>query len=374
MQFANSKNLAGNATPAPMTKNVSLQWARAVAALMVVLYHASEYLFISKSSTWGREHIPSWYGVVGVALFFALSGYLMSRVMEKSTAGTFLTHRIARIYPSFLIVTAVFFAIGTFTGLRPPISLRALTLLPFGTNVTYPLGVEWTLIFEIVFYSFVCLLILFKKQKEAVSFLTGWLLLIAINNVLRPDDPSINLFEPSLLPLVSLNVPFVVGMLLPLIVKGKTPHPLLSIIFAVAAFWVGVSQGIMQARWMIGAGCALVVLSLARHQFTLRLPGKNALNAVGNRLGGYSYALYLVHVPVIRTIYYLLPSMKPGKAFVIAVAASVLVSIPFGELDLFLYRSLKIAVDKWKEDRKRGIAVAFTVTFLAAALVGQHFA
>ena len=174
---------------APSTsKIISLQWLRFLAGSMVLVYHASVYLNLIHQNQYGLERFPTWYGSVGVALFFALSGNLMATAMMKSTAPQFLLHRVGRIYPAFYIVTGLVVLASFFTPARALLDLHALTLFPYG-KTSYPLGVEWTLVFEIAFYMFVFLLILFKKTQHASAFLIGWLALILVHN--HPSgDPS----------------------------------------------------------------------------------------------------------------------------------------------------------------------------------------
>ncbi len=162
------------AVAAPGSKIHSLQWLRFGAALMVALYHASAYQRIMLGNAWADAIVPGWFGPVGVGLFFALSGHLMASAMMRADAPHFILHRIARIYPAFFGTTVIFALLGQFTPIKLPLDIRALSLLPWGGSA-YPLGVEWTLIFEISFYVFVFSLILLCRQKQAASILVGWL-------------------------------------------------------------------------------------------------------------------------------------------------------------------------------------------------------
>ncbi|MCM2455293.1 acyltransferase [Rhizobium sp. CG4] len=355
------------------TKTISLQWLRGVAALMVVVYHASIYLSRMNGSSWGLEIVPSWFGAVGVSLFFALSGYLMARMMNKVSAGSFLLHRIIRIYPTYFFVIAVFLLVGTFSGLTPPIDIRALMLMPLGTGILYPLGVEWTLVFEIAFYVFVFFLILFKRQEHAASFLVGWLVLIFIMSFRWPEDPTTNFFKPSHLPFTALNVAFAAGMLLPLLKRFDVPHPILSAIIAVGLFLLGVSNGIFTGRFAIGVASGLFVLSLARHPILSPYPGKEIIDKIGDRLGGYTYALYLVHVPVIRTVLHVSDFQNPAHAFVAAVVLSVAVGVAVGELDLFAYEKLKAKADRLPEHIKLIGSLSFVGGFIACAVTATFW-
>ncbi|WP_082490752.1 acyltransferase [Aureimonas sp. Leaf454] len=354
--------------PLPRDRAVSLQWLRLVAAAMVVLYHAAVYLQIMKGSTWGTELVPGWFGAVGVGLFFALSGYLMSRIMTTTSFQDFILHRIIRIYPTFFLATILFLGLGTIAGLSPIWDWRSWTLMPSGP-ASYALGVEWTLVFEMMFYVFVGLLILFKKQGSAITVLIAWLLVMNLHNVYRPDDPSINLFHPFGLPFVSLNVAFAAGMLLPLVLKTHVPHPVIAILIGLNTFYIGAHFGTVPVRWGIGIGAGLIVLSLASWQYDGNLPGQRILDRIGDRGGSYTYALYLIHVPIIRMVYVQSDGQDPRFLFWLVVVVSFASSIPFGMLDNYLYRQLKKRSDRASSPVKSSLAFGFVAVFLVYSVL-----
>jgi exopolysaccharide production protein ExoZ len=327
------------------TKIISLQWLRFLAASMVLVYHASVYLNLTHQNSYGLDRFPTWYGSVGVALFFALSGNLMASAMMKSTAPQFLLHRVGRIYPAFFLTTALVVLASFFTPARALLDLHALTLFPYG-KTTYPLGVEWTLVFEIAFYMFVFFLILFRKTQQASAFLIGWLALILVHNVVSPDNPAVNVFHPFTLPWVSLNVSFALGMLFPLVFKQVSPHPVLALVIAYSVFMIGASHSVVGVRWGMGIGSALLVHSLTQFKGIALLRSQTALNVLGDKLGAYSYALYLCHVPVIRTLYTMMGDRPAPTQFWVVILVAILISIPLGELDVRIYRAIKKHIDR----------------------------
>jgi peptidoglycan/LPS O-acetylase OafA/YrhL len=86
--------------------NENLQYLRAIAALAVMLFHAAHYVhgYLGPGLYDVFHHF---LGLYGVAIFFALSGYLMAILAGKQSAHHFLASRIARIYPAMWIATAV---------------------------------------------------------------------------------------------------------------------------------------------------------------------------------------------------------------------------------------------------------------------------
>lgn len=347
----------------------SLQWLRFAAALAVVVYHAAVYQQIMRGSTWALQYVPGWLGVMGVSLFFALSGYLMSSAMTRYAAPQFLLHRVVRIYPPFFLVAALVVVAGIWSPIKPPIDVFALSLLPYGGN-TYPLGVEWTLVFEIAFYVFVATLIALKRQRSAVSVLVGWLGLVLVHNVLYGDDPTVNVFPAHELPFVGVTTGFAFGMLLPLLPLRvlHVLHPAVAAIIGTSAWLLGSTQGVVGGRWGIGFGSALVVVALARFDGWQAVFGDTRLGRLGNRLGNYSYVLYLLHVPVIRTLYTVLPGVGFVRVFALSIVVACLLCIPLGEVDMWMYRRLKARVDRLAPRTQRIAAGAFAAAFAAATV------
>lgn len=350
--------------PEPTGRIYSLQWLRFAAAAAVLVYHGAAHLSLTRGSDWALGFVPAWFGPLGVALFFALSGYLMSSAMLRYSAAQFLMHRVVRIYPTYFLVVLLVVLAGVFSPIQQTLDWNALSLLPYGES-TYALGVEWSLVFEIAFYVFVSALILLRRQKSAATVLIGWLGIILIHNLMSPDNPAINVYPASELPFIGLNTGFAFGMLLPLI-KIRTLHPVAAGIVGYAVWLWGGSNGITWGRWGMGLGCAYLVLSLARFTGWRALFGETFLGRLGNRLGNASYVLYLCHVPVVRTVYVTLPDLGIVRAFVLGIVLSLAISLVLGEIDMRLYRILKRMVDRSSRRVRNVSAITFAAAFCVA--------
>ncbi|MFF9868350.1 acyltransferase family protein [Streptomyces sp. NPDC013953] len=135
---------------------------RAVAAVLVVLYHGCQLLsariegrprFVP-ATDWLYSANPAatlvFEGHTGVALFMVLSGFILTVGAHGRPVryGRFLTNRLLRIYPLYLVVAVL--GMATHVSLPGfPDLLRVLTFttpsLPYG-------GVFWTLCVEMQFY------------------------------------------------------------------------------------------------------------------------------------------------------------------------------------------------------------------------------
>lgn len=88
-------------SPYPYRDN-SLNLFRLVLAAIVLFSHAFYIAGIPGSPAFNGENLGGW----AVAGFFVVSGFLITRSRFRTPAGTFLVHRIARIYPAFLVCIA----------------------------------------------------------------------------------------------------------------------------------------------------------------------------------------------------------------------------------------------------------------------------
>ena len=138
----------------------TLDGARGVAAICVVIYHASFFMNVSI--------LPS--GYLGVDLFFVLSGFVLAHVYElRFAAGMepwrFMALRVARLYPLYILgalvgavsaVAAWRFHAGTLRGSELIVaSITAIFMAPTVYHSQnpdlYPLnGPSWSLLFELV--------------------------------------------------------------------------------------------------------------------------------------------------------------------------------------------------------------------------------
>jgi exopolysaccharide production protein ExoZ len=346
-----------------MSRLYSLQWLRFAAALAVAIYHGTGYLRIIKGDGTVDTFVPQWFGQLGVAIFFALSGFLMGGAMLRQDASQFLLHRVARIYPALIFATLCVYATIPFISLFPAPDWRVFTVIPAGVGVQYPLSVEWTLLFEICFYVFLAAVIFFNQRDNIAPITVGWLGIILAHNILAPDDPSKNLFPPHMMPFIGVNVAFGAGLLLS---RTKLSlHPILAAIIGFDIWLVPQAPfGITGARWGLGIGSAVLVASLAGFSRWQTIFGNTFWGHLGNKLGDYSYALYLVHVPIFRLVYTALP-FKGWPAFMLAMFAVFSASAALGEADIRTYRFLKSKIDASGKTVRSTLAACYIFLFIA---------
>lgn len=140
-----------------------------------------EVLMISKFSTQTA--------ILGVTLFFLITGYLMPVMMDRYNRSTYLVNRIFRIFPVLFISMLV---VGLFVGATQGVYFSLSSYLASWT-LTYPLlgvtpvaGVLWTLIIEVIFYVCACLIGKFSIYK--LFLLQVGLLAIILASLKFPNE------------------------------------------------------------------------------------------------------------------------------------------------------------------------------------------
>jgi exopolysaccharide production protein ExoZ len=182
----------------------NVQMLRGIAALMVVVYHAS-----GNTAEWGGG--PRWEaGQAGVDVFFVISGLVMAisaRKAENRNWRHFALRRIARIVPIYWLATSVKFA-AVLTGAYLVGSqvdwvhaLCSYLFIPhrWGTGGVYPLlFVGWTLSFEMFFY--LLFAIALALRTSIVGFLTVVIVMLSVVGIYRPGEwpDATTLFHPIL--------------------------------------------------------------------------------------------------------------------------------------------------------------------------------
>ncbi len=287
----------------------SLQILRAIAALMVLISHLgqSEMRFLADPI------MPAWLvaGVSGVDLFFVISGFVMVYVTRplppaNATAiGGFLFARVTRIYPIYWVFTAAMIAgyamlPGLSRGAEDFDLLATLFLLPSDTQPV--LVVAWTLIHEMYFYLGFALLLL-APARWLPGLLLAWLAGVAIAH-----SAGLSSLSPALAILVHpLTAEFILGCAIGLLVvsgRRKFALPALAlgvtwwiVATAVLSFTDSLTQVPMGwdrvLAWGVPAG--LIAYGALGLELDHGVKGPKSLE----RVGDWSYALYLCHLPLV---------------------------------------------------------------------------
>ncbi|SEG80160.1 acyltransferase family protein [Bosea lathyri] len=346
-------------------RNARLQYLRGFAAVTVMLYHCSGYLEQMRGDARFLVVFSGYWGAYGVAVFFVLSGYLMSGLSARGEALRFLLDRVLRIYPLLLIVIAIAALAYLVTGFWRRPDFIALSLVPAGPR-DYFLGIEWTLLFEMTYYVVIATMMLAGLRSWLQVVFAAWLGALAITSLVGSFPQTLT---PTLSQLFtqSANAAFLMGFLLPALLRLRWLPPA-AVLYSAAALVTGLFFILPNGdpRWF----AALSSLLLLAGALTTKRPTGNGLaHRVGVRLGDSSYALYLCHVPVIVVTGNIVSTGLPSYLLWAGWATAALAAaLALGSLDLRLHRKLKAWAGGLSRSRIAMLSSGFLIAFATIAI------
>lgn len=145
-----------------------LDYMRVFAFSLVILGHKFNKDLSSLANDTSNHITLRWFysiladasfgGAMGVVIFFLVSGYIITHVLQKEATLDFYFKRIFRIYPLYIFAVLTETLIQYSNGAAiPPLSILIPRLLLIGDFFNTPLsltGIEWTLRIEMLFYVF----------------------------------------------------------------------------------------------------------------------------------------------------------------------------------------------------------------------------
>lgn len=305
------------ASPLTGRKRPEVESLRGLAALAVLVAHG-----------WGIGHdyaprlYTTWTGRVGLlggeglALFFALSGYLLCRLFlgERRTQplrlGTYFRHRVARILPTWWLVLAALLVVHD-DGVRASSWWRFPLLLQgfWPDTVVRVDGPAWSLAVEAQFYVLLPLLVLALRRGRglallSVSLLTVVAAVVAVTTVAVARPSAVWRYG-----LVANFVYFTPGLLLAVLedrtslvaALRKLRHARSVLLVASLPFWTAVvwlPRTALLAAVGAGLTVAAVALPLEESWVVRLLRGR-----VPFTLGVLSFGIYLWHEPVLQLLH-----------------------------------------------------------------------
>jgi exopolysaccharide production protein ExoZ len=296
----------------------SIQASRAVAAILVVLFHLGGIIALDKYFGTPEFDFLFAAGDAGVEFFFVLSGFIIftahrADVGTPNRLGYFLKKRFARIFPTYWIVfIAVYLAAIAAPSLRntvphdPGVLLKSLALLPqnpleAGGTGAPVLFVAWTLQYEMFFYAFFALLILSRRAAVLGAACLGALYLSCAATASCGAFP-LSFFSSDYVLLFGFGMAVAV-----LANRHRMDGPLFFVLTGVVFFVLVSADKVFHidllGNWKIiffGLASSMIVFGLVTAENAGRVLGGHRLAQL---LGECSYALYLIHVPVISLMY-----------------------------------------------------------------------
>ena len=278
---------------------VTLQWLRALSAVMVIINHIT-----LKEKKLGIVSSAFDIGAIGVDIFFVISGFMMAHIFytKKPTAKKFILDRIKRILPLYYLFTIASLILLLIspkiinTDTKTAIWQSFLFIPLKKGELTYLVMVGWTLCYEVMFYLIFTISLLIKKESAlyTASFIT---LVISMYGILLGGNSSNIYISGASNPIM---IEFVFGMAAYEISRLRSSLLVTIIISTLAIFTFTPSEADDRyVSWGVPS-LALVLIANYAEKFITK---KNWLSYIGD----CSYEIYLSHIYAIGLIYY---SMK----------------------------------------------------------------
>ena len=286
--------------PTPSTFH-SIQLLRALAALLVVLFHThTAFSEAGSDLLFGDEEYVFSFGAVGVHIFFVISGFIMivtSRFEPSFQPFEFMRRRLLRIYPVYWICAALYLAYHTLIGEPYDVSVGQIAgaLLLWPGHASSIIGPAWTLAYEMFFYLSFALAMAMGLTRGFVVLASSFAVLIVLGLVLDPVSPALHLATNSLL------AEFVGGMAIGWLLKRNVLPKWRAgywIALAITLFAGGAWYGFPRLPSAMVWGVPSILLVLAAVCRELQR-GAGKVTRVLGILGDSSYSLYLVHILLI---------------------------------------------------------------------------
>jgi exopolysaccharide production protein ExoZ len=304
----NLAKLAPAAAEMPLagSRIVSIQYLRALAALAVVAFHAHPNVFI---------------GQAGVDIFFVISGYIMWRIARgEPMILNFIFARITRIVPLYWLATMI---MSLHQHAPADAVIKSMLFIPFigEQGRIWPVLVQgWTLDYEMFFYSVISVSLFVPRHNRLVVVLSTLIAISAVGAAFRFTDPLLQTYTNPML------LEFCLGIALAEVQWRDLPaKPLLIAAMFVASIvlYTLMPGTAYLVPWRVlawGVPSALLVASALACEANWRVPSLGPLLFLGEA----SYAIYLFHPFILKTVLKLSGQNRILGAVAVVVSASLL--------------------------------------------------
>lgn len=271
----------------------ALDALRALVAIAVMLFHY-EGMLGSLSFDLPVERLYFRYAMLGVELFFIVSGFVILMTLEKAASVRgFLLGRAARIYPAYWL-SVVFATLVLVWGDHHVIwrAIVNITMLQSFLHVSGLISPYWTLAYELWFYVLMALVLRFGLGPHLPMIAGAWLILACIVRVLGFHSSGL----PGIISMLPFGHLFIAGMMIYRLTNGQTTLATQLVLLGCAGYscfgrqdWSHVSG---QVYFVVNAVfMAAVYLVACGHFRAIATPWLS-------RIGQASYSFYLLHVPI----------------------------------------------------------------------------
>jgi exopolysaccharide production protein ExoZ len=316
---------------------VSIHYLRAIAALMVAIFHVFHSVDFMRSS----EASILWLRG-GVDVFFVISGFVMvqSTAGRQITPSEFMLSRVKRIVPMYWLATfAMMMQVDGQWGLKAKSLLFIPAMNPKINSLQPVLEPGWTLNYEMFFYLVFALTLLLKEAHRFITLATVFAASVLVG-CLMEDSNIVEFYTRSII------LEFILGMA---IAQFGLRLPVIAVPLGFVMMLTFQSLAI-DRLFIVGVPAAFIVAGALSVED--RLPKWR----FANLLGSASYSIYLFHMLVLGTVVQISLYLGWSKTTFVAVAIATIILAGCG-----IYWALErpvIAFFVWQRDRQIKSCVA----------------
>lgn len=326
---------------------------RFMAIIPVVILHASERLerYVIPPTAGFEEELSYLIsrGAVGVMIFFALSGFILSLPFAKHNASfsykTYLTRRLTRLEPPYIFWMTLFALIFLFKSQIGLVELSGhyLASIFYVHNIVYGEfsiinPVAWSLEVEIQYYLFAPFLAMLyfrftdlKSRRVLLVCLTVFFIIIQHVNgwQLLPVRASI----------LGQLQHFMVGLLMAdVYVNAPKWHAKKNILWDLIGI---ISIVTLLFTWTEELGKSLIFMVALLGLFAATLKGKGFHAVLTYKwiaiIGGMCYTIYLTHLPLLELTYSLIGKFGYSSPYWVQLTISLIITIPLVVLSSMIF-------------------------------------
>jgi exopolysaccharide production protein ExoZ len=298
-----------NSTSVRPPSLVSIQWLRAIAALMIVLHHANHHANLLRSSANQPETellgFAGWW--FGIHIFFVVSGFIMVHTTHDfggtGAFGKFLWRRLVRVVPLYWIMTTIMVAALILepnaidlTADRLAYVIKSYLFIPVlrAAGDMRPLvGQGWTLTYEMFFYAAFALATLLPRRLGIGALTAVFVVLVVVGRRLDVSTPVLYTWTDGLL------LEFLMGVTLALAYEKGFRIPGWAAVAVVIAGTIMIIVGLPGPSF-VSAGVPAALI------FGGAVLGPRLSDTRWTRwltvIGDASYSLYLTHTLLVRPL------------------------------------------------------------------------
>jgi peptidoglycan/LPS O-acetylase OafA/YrhL len=297
----------GTGVRAAEARLAGLQALRGLAAMLVVLLHASQMagLFDSREFVLMLAGRLSAMGYFGVDVFFVLSGVVISILLRRNAVrperpAGFLIRRAAKLLPTFWVTLTLMVLLPAGPDAANGIgqfAAQPLSLVLLATQSAHP--VAWTLIFEAHFYIITAVALCLGARREHAMLCWVALQVTAVGLTACSLLPRLMFLSPLSLELCAGLLIGRVAMQLPMRAPGVVALAVFTIMLGASAVLPIYGLTLQHGTRLVVSGIPAMLLVYAVLSLDAAgwRPPRLAL-----RLGEISYSLYMWHIVVLTAL------------------------------------------------------------------------